>query len=312
MGLAVAMQGSGIPLVDMGAASMKMNEDGSVNLYVGATDIGTGSDTILSQIAAEVIRVPVEKIVVLSSDTDLTPFDVGAYASSTTYVSGQAVKACAEKIADQVLDTAAELLETDRKTLHLETEKVCDKSGKKSISFEEIATSATYNREQYQIQAQASYTCQQSPPPFIAQFAEVDVDTKTGRVEVVRFVSAADCGRPINPVLAEGQIEGAVVNGLSYALWEEYRYDENGRMTNPRFWDYKIFTARDIPEMQTILVDSEEPTGPFGAKSVGEVAINGPAPAIANAVYDAVGVRIRDLPITPEKVWRAIREQDSS
>jgi putative selenate reductase molybdopterin-binding subunit len=310
VGLAVAMQGSGIPLVDMGAASMKMNEDGSVNLYVGATDIGTGSDTILAQIAAEVIGVPVEKIVVLSSDTDLTPFDVGAYASSTTYVSGQAVKACAEKIADQVLATAAELLGADRKTLHLETERVCNQTGETSISFEEIATSATYNRDQYQIQAQASYTCQQSPPPFIAQFAEVDVDIETGRVEVVRFVSAADCGRPINPVLAEGQIEGAVVNGLSYALWEEYRYDDNGRMTNPRFWDYKIYTARDIPEMQTILVASEEPTGPFGAKSVGEVAINGPAPAVANAVYDAVGVRIRDLPITPEKVWRALREQD--
>jgi putative selenate reductase molybdopterin-binding subunit len=309
VGLAVAMQGSGIPLIDMGAAAMKMNEDGSFNLYAGATDIGTGSDTILAQIAAEVLGVPIEKIIVLSSDTDLTPFDVGAYASSTTYVSGQAVKACAEKIAAQILATAASLLETNAESLQLEAETVRDKTGKKSISLEEVATSATYNRDQYQIQAQASYTCQQSPPPFIAQFAEVDVDIKTGRVEVVRFVSAADCGRPINPVLAEGQIEGAVVNGLSYALWEEYRYDENGRMTNPRFWDYKIFTARDIPEMQTILVDSEEPTGPFGAKSIGEVAINGPAPAIANAVYDAVGVRIRDLPITPEKVWRALRDE---
>jgi len=312
MGLAVAMQGSGIPLIDMGAASMKMNENGSFNLYVGATDIGTGSDTILAQIAAEVTRVPIEKIIVLSSDTDLTPFDVGAYASSTTYVSGQAVKACAEKVADQILATAAQLLETKAEDLHLEAETVRDKTGKKSISFEEVATSATYNRDQYQIQAQASHTCQQSPPPFIAQFAEVEVDTKTGRVEVVRFVSAADCGQPINPVLAEGQIEGAVVNGLSYALWEEYRYDENGRMTNPRFWDYRIFTARDIPELRTILVDSQEPTGPFGAKSIGEVAINGPAPAIANAVYDAVGVRIRDLPITPEKVWRALRDKGAA
>jgi len=312
IGLAIAMQGSGIPLIDMGAASMKMNEDGSFNLYVGATDIGTGSDTILAQIAAEVIKVPVEKIIVLSSDTDLTPFDVGAYASSTTYVSGQAVKACSEKIAAQILATAAALLETEQEKLHLEAETVRDGTGKKTVTFEEVATSATYNRDQYQIQAQASYTCQQSPPPFIAQFAEVDVDLKTGRVEVVRFLSAADCGRPINPVLAEGQIEGAVVNGLSYALWEEYRYDENGRMTNPRFWDYRIFTARDIPEMQTILVESEEPTGPFGAKSIGEVAINGPAPAIANAVYDAVGVRIRDLPITPEKVWRALRGESGA
>ncbi|MBN2553485.1 MAG: molybdopterin-dependent oxidoreductase, partial [Spirochaetales bacterium] len=307
VGLAVAMQGSGIPLIDMGAASMKMNEDGSFNLYVGATDIGTGSDTILAQIAAEVLGVPVEKFIVLSSDTDLTPFDVGAYASSTTYVSGQAVKACAERIAAQILSTAASLLETGAENLHLEAETVRDKAGKRVLSFEEIATTATYNRDQYQIQAQASYTCQQSPPPFIAQFAEVDVDVKTGRIDVVRFVSAADCGQPINPVLAEGQIEGAVVNGLSYALWEEYRYDRNGRMTNSRFWDYKIFSARDIPEIRTILVESAEPTGPFGAKSIGEVAINGPAPAVANALYDAVGVRIRDLPITPEKVWRALR-----
>ena len=310
VGLAVAMQGSGIPLIDMGAASMKMNENGSFNLLIGATDIGTGSDTVLAQIAAEVLKVSIEKIVVLSSDTDLTPFDVGAYASSTTYVSGQAVKACAEKIADQILETAAALLDTKQENLVIESESVRDLKTKQTISYEEIATSATYNRDQYQIQAQASYTCEESPPPFIAQFAEVDVDTKTGRIEVVRFVSAADCGQPINPVLAEGQIEGAVVNGISYALWEEYRYDAGGRMTNPRFWDYKIFTARDTPEIQTILVQTEEPSGPFGAKSIGEVAINGPAPAIANAIYDAVGVRIRDLPITPEKVWRELHNTE--
>jgi CO/xanthine dehydrogenase Mo-binding subunit len=312
VGLAVAMQGSGIPLIDMGAASMKMNEDGSFNLFIGATDIGTGSDTVLAQIAAEVLKVPIEKIIVLSSDTDLTPFDVGAYASSTTYVSGQAVKACAQKIADQILETATALLETKQENLIIEFESVRDLKAMQTISYEEIATSATYNRDQYQIQAQASYTCEESPPPFIAQFAEVDVDTKTGRIEVVRCVSAADCGRPINPVLAEGQIEGAVVNGISYALWEEYRYDKDGRMTNPRFWDYKISTARDTPEIQTILVHTEEPSGPFGAKSIGEVAINGPAPAIANAVYDAVGVRIRDLPITPEKVWRALQNTAAS
>jgi putative selenate reductase molybdopterin-binding subunit len=312
VGLAVAMQGSGIPMIDMGAAAMKMNEDGSFNLYVGATDIGTGSDTILAQIAAEVLQVSPQKIVVLSSDTDLTPFDVGAYASSTTYVSGQAVRRCACGLADQILETAAALLDIDRQELLLRAESVGSRKGGKRLSFQQIATSATYNREQRQIQAQASFLCEESPPPFIAQFAEVDVDTRTGRVEVVRFVSAADCGQPINPALAEGQIEGAVVNGISYALWEEYRYDTGGRMTNSRFWDYKIFTARDIPLMKTILVDSHEPSGPFGAKSIGEVAINGPAPAIANAVYDAVGVRIRELPITPEKVWRALREAGKS
>ena len=170
-----------------------------------------------------------------------------------------------------------------------------------------MACHSLYARNQFQIQAEASHVGAESPPPFIAQFAEVEVDRRTGQVEVKRLVSAVDCGRPLNPQLAEGQVEGAVLNGASYALWEEYRFDSSGRMANAGFWDYKVFTAKDSPRLTTILVDSEEPTGPFGAKSVGELAINGPAPAIANAVFDAVGVRIRDLPITPEKVWSALR-----
>lgn len=307
VGVAVSMQGSGIPGIDMGAASMKMNDDGSFNLHVGATDIGTGSDTILAQIAAEVLQTPVERIVVLSSDTDLTPFDTGAYASSTTYVSGKAVERCARDLARQILERGALLLDAPADTLRLEGEAVVDPATKRRVSFEDICCSALYSLHQRQIQAQASYACAESPPPFIAQFAEVEVDTRTGQVEVKQLVSAVDCGRPLNPQLAEGQVEGAVLNGVSYALWEEYRFDASGRMANASFWDYKVFTAKDSPRLTTILVDSEEPTGPFGAKSVGELAINGPAPAIANAVFDAVGVRIRDLPITPEKLWSALR-----
>jgi putative selenate reductase molybdopterin-binding subunit len=308
VGAAVAMQGSGIPRIDMGAASMKMNDDGSFNLQIGATDIGTGSDTILAQIAAEVLQTPVEKIVVLSSDTDLTPFDTGAYASSTTYVSGKAVERCARDLAGQIRERGALLLGATAESLRLEAQAVIDPATGRRVSFEEVCCSALYSLEQRQIQAQASYACQESPPPFIAQFAEVEVDRRTGQVEVRRLVSAVDCGRPINPVLAEGQVEGAALNGISYALWEEYRFDGSGRMSNAGFWDYKVFTAKDAPEILTILVDSEEPSGPFGAKSVAEVAINGPAPAIANAVFDAVGVRIRDLPITPEKIWRGLQE----
>jgi putative selenate reductase molybdopterin-binding subunit len=307
VGVAVSMQGSGIPRIDMAAASMKMNDDGSFNLQIGATDIGTGSDTILAQIAAEVLQTPLEKIVVFSSDTDLTPFDTGAYASSTTYVSGKAVERCARELARQILERAALILGSPAETLVLEDQAVRDPATGASVSFEQICCSALYSLEQRQIQAQASYACQESPPPFIAQFAEVEVDTRTGQVEVKRLVSAVDCGRPINPVLAEGQVEGAALNGINYALWEEYRFDSSGRMANAGFWDYKVFTAKDAPEIRTILVDSAEPSGPFGAKSVGEVAINGPAPAIANAVFDAVGVRIRDLPITPEKVWRGLQ-----
>jgi CO/xanthine dehydrogenase Mo-binding subunit len=308
VGAAVSMQGSGIPKIDMAACSMKMNEDGSFNLYVGATDIGTGSDTILAQIAGEVLGVQFSKIIILSSDTDLTPFDTGAYASSTTYVSGKAVEKCAHEIAMQLKKVASGILGTEHKNLYLDSEKVIDKNTKKAVSYTDIALSSMYEKDQFQIQAHASQTVDESPPPFIAQFAEIDVDLETGKLKVVKFVSAVDCGQPINPTLAEGQVEGAAVNGISYALCEDYNFDSRGRMTNPTFWDYKIFNICDIPEMKTILVGSHEETGPFGAKSIGEIAINGPPPAIANALYDAAGIRVYELPITPQKVWKLLKE----
>ncbi|MCK5878969.1 MAG: molybdopterin-dependent oxidoreductase [Holophagae bacterium] len=312
IGLSVSMQGSGIPKIDMGSASMKMNEDGSFNLYVGATDLGTGSDTILAQIAAETLDIPVENIIVLSSDTDLTPFDVGAYASSTTYISGAAVNKCAAKIKDQVLGVAAQMLDVEVSGLSVRESLVVHAKTGKSVSYADICSYAMYSNNQFQIQASASNVAPESPPPFIAQFAEVEVDTNTGRIRVLKFVSAVDCGQPINPALAEGQVEGAVVNGLSYALTEDYLFDSKGRMTNPRFWDFKIFTTRDLPEMETILVDSYEETGPYGAKSVGEIAINGPIPAIANAVFDATGVRLYETPFTPERVWNRLKEENLS
>ena len=308
VGAAVSMQGSGIPKVDMGSASMKMNDDGSFNLYVGATDIGTGSDTILSQIAAETLKVPVEMILILSSDTDLTPFDTGAYASSTTYVSGQAVLRCAGKIRDQILSAAAVLMGASADSLSLgDGGVVVNRKSGEEAPFSKIACFAMYSHDQFQIQAGASYTGDESPAPFMAHFAEVDVDLETGKVRLVKFVSAGDCGRPINPVLAEGQIEGATMNGISYALTEQYLFDPRGKMTNSSFWDYKIFGTLDMPEMKTILAESDEPTGPYGAKSISEIGINGPAPAIANAIFDATGRRIYDLPLTPEKVLAAIK-----
>ncbi len=310
VGLSVSMQGSGIPKIDMGSASMKMNEDGSFNLYIGATDLGTGSDTVLAQIAAETLDIPVENIIVLSSDTDLTPFDVGAYASSTTYISGAAVKKCAAKIREQVLGVAAKMLGVDESGLKIKDSTVTDDSNGKSVSYADICSYAMYSNDQFQIQASASNTAPESPPPFVAQFAEVEVDMRTGKIKVLKFVSAVDCGQPINPALAEGQVEGAVVNGLSYALTEDYLFDSKGRMTNPRFWDFKIFTAKDLPEMETILVNSYEETGPYGAKSVGEIAINGPIPAIANAFFDATGVRLYETPYTPERVWIRLKEEN--
>lgn len=309
VGLAIEMQGSGIPRVDMASASMKMNEDGSFNLLMGATDLGTGSDTVLAQIAAEVLQMPVEKLIVYSSDTDMTPFDVGAYASSTTYVSGNAVRLCAEKIKVILLKVAGDMLECDTEELYLDGSKVLTLDGKRSVSFEDICVRTLYATDQFQVQASASFFGTESPAPFIAQFADVEVDIRTGKVDVKKFVSAIDCGQPINPKLAEGQVEGATVNGLSYALCEEYIFGKSGRMLNPNFWDYKIYTAPDLPEMVTILIDSFEETGPFGAKSAGEIAINGPIPAIANAIFDAVGVRMFEAPFTPERVYRRMKEE---
>ncbi len=309
VGAAILMQGSGIPKIDMGAAYIKMNEDGSFNLHIGATDIGTGSDTILAQIAAEEIGTRVDKIIVYSSDTDFTPFDVGAYASSTTYISGGAVLKCARKIKKEIVKVAAEMLNVPEDAVFIDNGVVYTKDRTQHVSFEDVALYSMYSRNQHQIQAVASHIGLESPPPFMAQFAEVEVDIKTGRIEVIKFVSAVDCGQPINPVLVEGQVEGATVNGIGYALWEDYIFDKQGRLMNASFWDYKIPSIKDVPEIETIICKSYEPTGPMGAKSVAEIGINGPIPAIANAVYDAIGIRLKSSPFTPEKVLKAIKEQ---
>jgi len=307
VGMSIMMQGSGIPRIDMAAATIKMNEDGSFNLLVGATDLGTGSDTILAQIAAEVLGVPLEGILVTSSDTDLTPFDVGAYASSTTYVSGTAVQRAAEKARGQILEVASGVLGAEAEDLRLTDGSVVAPDGER-VSLADVCLRAMYESDQFQIAATASCVPTESPPPFLANFAEVAVDAETGRVEVLHYVAAVDCGTAINPILAEGQMEGAIVNGIGYALTEEMQISSRGRVRNPSLFDYKIPGALDVPKLEVVLVESYEPTGPMGAKSVGEVGINGPIPTIANAIYDAVGVRLRQTPFTPERVLAAMRE----
>ncbi len=307
-GMAAGMQGSSIPHIDMGAASLKLNEDGSFNLLIGATDLGTGSDTVLAQIAAEVLGVPLDKMIVYSSDTDLTPFDVGAYASSTTYLSGSAVEKTARDVARQLREVAAAMLEAPAEQIRLEKERAIAPNGE-SVSLADIANRTLYAHDQHQIGAINSHITQKSPPPFAAHFVEVDVDTETGIVQCLRYVIAIDCGTAINPKLAEGQCEGAVLNAISYALTEEYLFDANGRMRNPSFRDYKIFSTADLPELTTILVPTYEPTGPFGAKSVSEIGINGALPAINNAIFDAVGVRLHEAPFTPERVLAALGER---
>jgi len=309
LGMACLMQGSSIPEIDMGAASIKLNEDGSFNLLVGATDLGTGSDTVLAQVAAEVLGVEAEAVVVYSSDTDLTPFDVGAYASSTTYLSGKAVEKAALEAKRQIVAAAAAMAGVSADELDLDRGAVVDARGRTVRTLSEVALHTLYAADQHQIMGVASHISHRSPPPFAAHFAEVEVEDETGVVRVLEYVAAVDCGTALNPTLAEGQTEGAVVNGIGYALTERYLFSSKGKMLNPSFGRYKIPCSADIPKLTTILVPTYEPSGPFGAKSVSEISINGPLPVIANAIFDAVGVRLYDAPFTPERVLEALAKR---
>jgi putative selenate reductase molybdopterin-binding subunit len=307
LGFAVCMHGTGIAGLDMGAASIKLNDDGSVNLLVGATDLGTGSDTVLAQIAAETLGLPLEDVLVYSSDTDFTPFDTGAYASSTTYISGGAVLKAAEEVATQILDHAAKhhFPGVDRDRLWLEDRHVCGPGGQR-VSLEEVALHATHQADQHQIMATASHMSYLSPPPFAAQFVEVEVDTQTGQLEVKKMVMAVDCGVAINPITAAGQVEGGMTQALGFAHSEEMPYDADGRLLTTDFRTYSIYRADEMPEIGVILVQTYEPSGPYGAKAIAEIPKDGLAPALSSAVFDATGVWLRELPLTPERVWRAL------
>ena len=237
----------------------------------------------------------------------MTPFDTGAYASSTTYVSGKAVEKAALQVREQIVGVAAAMLKADAADLSVGHGEVAAPDAR-SVSLAEVCTRAYYGADQFQIGATASFVPEESPPPFLACFAEVAVDVETGHVTVLDFVAAVDCGTPVNPVMAEGQMEGALANGIGYALTEEYVFDTAGRMRNADLARYKIPGPVDLPPLRVILVDSYEPTGPMGAKSIAEIGINGPIPAIANAIYDAVGLRLTATPFTPQRVWRALRD----
>ena len=328
LGMSMHMQGSGIPLIDMASASIKLNEDGSYFMTMGATDIGTGSDTILAQLAAEILGIGMDKISVLSSDTDLTPFDVGAYASSTTFVSGGAVVKAAKAVRNQIFAIAAEMLGEDLdphlvaadpkvewdntqpdpilEYYRMEDGNVVSKRSNKRVSVSDIAYRSYYEINQRQIATTQSFVSPYSPPPFAAHFVEVEVDELTGKVEVLKYVAAVDCGVSINPDLVRGQVMGAVANGIGFALTEEYRFGSHGNMTNSSLFDYKILSRRDMPPVEVIVVDNYEPTGPCGAKSVAEIGINGALPAIGNAIFDATGVRLHRSPYTPERVLAAL------
>ncbi len=307
VGMALVMQGTAIPYLDMGGASIKMNDDGSFNLLVGATDLGTGSDTVLAQMAAEVLGVPVEDVVCYSSDTDFTPFDKGAYASSTTYISGTATVKAAQMAAERIKIRAAKMLGlSDHQAIRLADRKAHALDGR-FVPLSEIALESLHRSEQEQIMGVASYVSPVSPPPFAAQFAEVTVDVETGAVKVDKLVMAVDSGVIINPVTASGQIEGGMTQALGYAVCEEMTYDQNGAARERDFDRYHIFRADEMPELETIFVETFEPSHPFGVKAVAEIPMDGVAPAVGNAVMDALGISVDEIPITPERVWWAKR-----
>ena len=301
------MHGTAIPFLDMGGCSIKLNDDGSFNMLVGATDLGTGADTVLGQIAAEVLGVPLEDIQVYSSDTDMTPFDTGAYASSTTYISGTAALRAAEVVRTRLKERAAMLLGIEIPcSIELRDRRAYAPDGR-SVSLEEIALDSLHLNEQEQIMGTGSHVSPDCPPPFGATFVEVEVDIETGQVTVGHMVMAVDCGVAINPVTASGQVEGGMLQALGYAHCEEFALDEDGRMLNAAFGPYWIYRADEMPRTDVFLVQTMEDSGPFGAKAVAEIPKDGVAPAIRNALVNAVGVRIDQLPFTPERVFDALQ-----
>ena len=307
VGCAIAMQGSGIPFLDMGSCTIKLNDGGSYMVTVGATDIGQGSDTLIAQIVAEELQTTVDKIIIYSSDTDLTPYDCGAYASSTTYVSGNAAWNAASKMRERLVKEAAEYMNVKVGTVEFDGKMFT--SGEKSLSLEDLATNRLYNQDTRQIAVTESFHGHVSPPPFMAAFGEFEFDTETFEYKMIKYVTVTDCGTTINPMLAKGQVEGGIIQGYGMASSEEVIYNDKGKLLTTNFDVYHIPTRAEVGELVTEFADSYEPTGPFGAKSVGEIGIDTPPAVLCNAVYNAFGVRVHHLPITPERIFKAVQEK---
>lgn len=311
VGVGISMQGSGIPCVDVGTVTIRLSDEGHYNMMIGATDMGTGCDTILSQMAADCMDCDVKDIVVSGVDTDVSPYDSGSYASSTTYVTGMAVvKACRE-LREKIIAQGAELLGIPAKTADFDGACVYAANednandGSASISLKDISTKRMCGSG-LALEATVSHSSLTSPPPFMCGMAEVEVDLQTGKIELLEYKAAVDCGTVINPNLARIQAEGGIVQGIGMALFEDINYTDKGRLKENSFMQYKIPARVEIPDLEVEFDSSYEPSGPFGAKSVGEVVMNTPLPAIVQAVYHATGLWFRELPITPEKVIRGL------
>ena len=301
VGMGMAMQGSGITSVDVGSASLKINDDGFYTLSIGAADMGTGCDTILAQIAAEVLDCPLDNVTVLGADTDSSPYDSGSYASSTTYVTGKAVEQCAEQLKQKICQVGAGLLGLDERAVVFAGDAVTSEDGTQRATLAQIAA-ASQCGSNTALEAVVTHSSEISPPPFMVGAAEVEVDLETGEAQVIRYEAAVDCGTPVNPNLARVQAEGGILQGIGMALTENVTYDDRGMPQENSLMQYKIPARNDIGHIHVVFENSYEGTGPFGAKSVGEVVINTPLPAVADAIYHATHKRFYELPITREQI----------
>ena len=310
VGMGMAMQGSGISGMDVGSATLKVNDEGFYSLVIGAADMGTGCDTTLAQIAAEVLDCELDDITVFGADTDTSPYDSGSYASSTTYVTGKAVEKCALKLREQISKLGAEMLECAPDEVTFDGKKVyVDAAPERGVSLAEIASASQFGH-MVPLEVTETHTSPLSPPPYMVGAAEIELDKETGEVKVLEFDACVDCGTPINPNLTRVQAEGGILQGIGMTLTENITYDAKGYPMENSLFQYKIPARVDIGHINVEFENSYEPNGPFGAKSIGEVVINTPLPAISDAIYNAIGTRFYELPITPEQVAMAAAEKE--
>ena len=300
-GVAMAMQGSCISNIDVGSATVKLSEDGTYNLLTGAADMGTGCDTILAQMVAENMDCDVDDVAVFGADTDASPYDSGSYASSTTYITGKAVEKACDELKKRICEIAAELLHCQPEEMQFDSNCVRRIGTEETVSLSDVAYKSQLFSSKA-AEATASHTSPVSPPPYMVGMVEIELDKLTGQVTILDYMAVVDCGIPINPALARIQTEGGIVQGIGHTLMENVTYDRNGKPIESSFMQYKLPTRLDMGTLKVEFEQSYEPTGPFGAKSIGEIVINTPAPAIAHAIYRATGVWHRELPITPEKI----------
>jgi CO/xanthine dehydrogenase Mo-binding subunit len=309
VGMALSMQGSGISNLDVGSATLKLNEDGTYMLAIAAADMGTGCDTTLSQIAAECLECSVDDISVAPVDTDSSPYDSGSYASSTAYITGKATEKTALKLREKIIETAAQMLDCSVSDIRFDGKTAVNEKTQAQVTIADIGVRAqsAYNEA---LQVTESNFSPVSPPPFMVGMVEIELDKETGHVELIDYVAVVDCGTPLNPNLARVQVEGGLAQGIGMALYENIQYTKTGKMINNSFMQYKIPSRVDVGKLRVEFESSYEPTGPFGAKSIGEIVINTPSPAIAHAVANATGLWIKELPITSEKIAMGILEKE--